>query len=453
MVEETQTLDETQVQDEQEEETQEPEQQVEEAQNPMQVFEKMIGSEVRAALAEQEQARYHQAVKAQEEQKKALEKQAEEQAKKQKEQQKLEEEQALKAQEEQKKAWEEHQKAQQKNLEYTVRTQSKEALNDYMDERHQEQVEQEKQKRKEYEEYAKRHQPRMKFLNPNARYDNGDFYRSMDNFKDLNDYMEKIKKDPTNPDNLRDLGKLVANDESYFFGKPTDKVFEAADILASKEKDIICGVLKKGEGRDGGGKVEPGYVENNWDEFMDLLGRKELEQLVFQLPFFKTGEADLDRLVSLIGENKDIARMKEEGKGITEYISGKISEKPKWAQELFEKWSSGSNYLAHCFDSFVAYARTNLNNEMSVGKGKNRRINEGKIKTLICKSLDVALDALEDEIHLGAQGDIYDDCIGSVYSNIAWKVFPKVKGEYKWENDPEREERKEYRKKVLGMWR
>jgi len=288
-----------------------------------------------------------------------------------------------------------------------------------------------------------------KILAKNELYERKRLVKAMGTLEDLLEYTETLSKDINNPDARKKLGYLLRRDPAAYANMSPDLMRNEADEFRDNMIRNIGGTL------DESGKVVKGYVENNFDTLLGELTPQQLHSLIHNLPLYRTEDDGLNEIIDAIAEVKKIQQMREKGEGIEEYVSKKMEKMPEWAHRAFFGYGGANqNYVMQYFETFANKAQEKLGKLITTEEKGKRVLDEGRLRTLLVESLDVARDELDEErdkgTNYGVMTDIYEKCIRPYYTTIAQTLYKPKKKEQKEADDPEREKRKAERGK-LGM--
>lgn len=263
-------------------------------------------------------------------------------------------------------------------------------------------------------------------------FDKDIFVPEMSKLNDLKEYRERIAKDRTDISAIADAGGRL-------FGKPN--LFTNMDNPDLKATAYLNESI--GEGTD----VIAKYVKENSDDFFDKLGDNNLINLIYSVPVYETSDEDHNKFVRLLNKVKGIDEASKDPSARIKYVQDRISKAPDWFQTAYYYFSDREDNNLGIFKLFAEHAQLQLQKEFF---GEDGKINTNKLEKRVKDSLDKAWDEYNKEPNEGSKKDIWERDIRPIYLALAELAYPGTEEDYKYDKDPDREDRKADRREV-GM--
>lgn len=268
-------------------------------------------------------------------------------------------------------------------------------------------------------------------INTEEGYDRGDFVREADKFFKLEGYLERLIKDPRDPDALNDLGLLLHTDSGFYH-----------------EHDPIVSRTESKMAYSHGIESMSQYVKRNLGDFLGLCDDSDIVKYVTSVPIYKIGNGEHDDFVDSLNEIRliqEIAKSGDPGKA-GEYVQRKLENVPQWLKEAFGALHGNSSYVQALFQEFARDDQAKFTRMIQDEDGKVKR---GFLEMVLKDSLGKAWKE-HDKAHEKDEEDVYEIDIRPLYIRLARLVYTKEKAAEREDEDPERIEGRQ-RRAELGM--
>ena len=283
-------------------------------------------------------------------------------------------------------------------------------------------------------------------IEPTKKYDRTDFvphYKALDK---ITTKEQQLAQDPNNEGLLGDLEKLIYGKDKEGRDKPG---FSARGLNAMQIRATVA---------DSRGKAEfamSEYVAKNFDEFFDKIGNKDLEGLVYQIPFTKTDDEKDNQIKGIIGQAAQLAQIRGMGDSgqriaaMRAMVAQQIENStlnPVDKARLLKDFIHSDSFVIYQYNAIAVATNATLVKYGFAGE----KINRNKIKALIKDSLKKVYDVLDSdtnrETNAGARQEVYDNTLKPIYLAVAKAAYGAEKGAFDMDSDHEGQKRKKDRK-------
>lgn len=254
-----------------------------------------------------------------------------------------------------------------------------------------------------------------------APYDRNTFTSAFKLFRDVNEHVENLTKDPYNNKEKEKLsGKLL--------GDPALAEELSTERLRAYAKSYVDEAIK----------AFSKYTDENEEEMLGKLKPEDLVNLATGLPGIKGINDTHDTLVDIINEFHSVQEAGRSADGIASYVNKKIQKAPEWFRMVY----SGNDAQAF-FNSYARNAQYNLHMAFHDTNGKPL---DRRAKSVYQENIKKLKYERDDEQHTGDKDDI-QDLIDERYVALDQIVYSPERAEQKRSDNAAREDRKARRRK------
>jgi len=277
-------------------------------------------------------------------------------------------------------------------------------------------------------------------IDPSKSYDRGTFVNSFDDFSDLESYVRKLQEDPRDPDATSDLGALLLGNPQFF--SKVDDPFITRKHAEDSYSESVEKIAR--------------YTEKNFNDFLDKCEDEEIFSYVQNVPLYKleknNGNEEHNKFIDSLNKVKEIQEITKEGdlSKMGRYVAEKMKDAPDWLQSAFAGAYTNERYISQLFEGFASNDQMRFMGIITEGEGEKQKINRKFLENVVKDSLKSAHKQREKESDKKTQNDIWKRDIRPYHVTLAGIVYNSEKSKMKKDKNPEKERRKEKRKK-LGM--
>lgn len=280
---------------------------------------------------------------------------------------------------------------------------------------------------------AKKIKPKPFGINPNSKYDRKEFCKKFKKLQKLEGYFSKFVQNPNDLNNFNDLAGICLE---FMVGSDEQKISQLENPhMAYSQADALL---------NEGYSDMADYIHHNKDEVLNELSAKQLYQVFANpnVPLFKTGNKEYDRIKNLRDKINLILRTQEEKGDITSLVQDEVKDfidsMPQGQREYFFK------NQAALYPVLAQHVIRGMYQEyQNLFKNKKGKLDKDKIKDYFDKSYEAAEDFIKDEIPNKEQAAYRHDNLRSYYVEIARSFYKSEKKEQEKDDDSERKERED----------
>ena len=269
-------------------------------------------------------------------------------------------------------------------------------------------------------------------IDPKETYDSENTIKHYEDFKDINEYLQTVQKDPENTSAWEKAGGLLRKNPNYYFNTKRSPRPDLEDALSEEYGNLAR------------------YAKNNSSTLYGKLESEDYEKLIQKVPLYKTGDKENDEFVDTINEYKKLNEAGNDSNKMNAYVQEKIRKAPRWAQISFAR--HGRTDLSTIFESYLINIDAKLKSKMYEEDGET--IKSKFLEKVFKDSLNEAEKELEGEDYSDSEkNDVWEANVRPYYFALLEEAYKKEKkDEDKSQKKKDRDERrKERREKGMSF--
>lgn len=247
----------------------------------------------------------------------------------------------------------------------------------------------------------------MRTVKPTDAYDKNRFVPAMEFLSDLENAAQNVNtpEGNWNPTPRKDLGVLLKDNSTFYAGMAPDSVINDANEAFDQYNEAV-----------------QNYAIKNFSELLGKINGERLLQVIGSLPVVKTGRKNLDKLVKIINEQREIQKTAKEGSA-QNYVAKRLEGASGWRKDAYFGYSIGNpDYTQR---TFQAYVQSNQRDFMNAVFDKDENV-KSEAQTIIRGIIR------ESYKQLVAKDTENDDKVAQMYlSAVARGAYESVKPEKK----------------------
>ena len=195
-----------------------------------------------------------------------------------------------------------------------------------------------------------------KTIDSEGDYDSNIVIQHYEDFQDISNSIQTIKKDSENIGAWEKAGDLLHKNKQFYFQAKTSPRYGLEKVL-SEEYNALAK-----------------YAENNSSTIFEKLGPEDYSELIKKVPLYKTGNKEHDDLVDAMNEYKKLVETGQDINKIAEYAQKKIIDSDCSEGIKMELLVNIHNekYLQVIFQEYLNLAKARLDAKMHNGDEKVR---------------------------------------------------------------------------------
>jgi hypothetical protein len=186
-------------------------------------------------------------------------------------------------------------------------------------------------------------------------------------YQDIGKWAQILQKDSTNPDVMKKAGKAFYGDPHFYYQSGTSPRPRLEDTLP---------VLQDNRAR---------YAKEKYSDITDGFNDGHWMGLISNLPLYKTGDKENNKLIGVLNEKRKIGEVSEDLNKIIQFLHEKSRKFDPVVQSEFAREIHNERYLKTLFGLYakeveIKYARAFYDEEGKLKKGLAKNLFEASLR-------------------------------------------------------------------------
>lgn len=268
-----------------------------------------------------------------------------------------------------------------------------------------------------------------KCINPESGYDSSNFIEHYENFKDMNEWLQMLQKDPESIQVREKTGGLFHKNDLFYLQSGASPRLGLEKTL-SNEYDALGN-----------------YAKNHSQSILSDFVPEDYVELIQKVPLYKTGNTEHDEFVDSLNKVRSLEEMRKDPNKMAGYVQKRVMDsncadglKLEFLANIYNE-----KYLQVTFQGHMEIANSKLDSKMYEGEGQEKKIKKEFLEKVFKDSLSVAEDAWNDENYSDSEkSDVWDANTKPYYFALIESSYKKEKADE--ELSPAKEDRNKRRK-------